>query len=145
MQHNVTWTADTRSTVQELPCLLLKFNVQYRIYRSPPVLFVLNHMNQIQAFVHYVFNSHFNIILPSINKSSKQFPPPIACSAKILYAFLFPHGTLHVSVWLIVFHLISVRIFCAYIFEASPHADGRDSIVDLATCYGLDSSEFESW
>ena len=53
---NCMQKADTRSSVKELPRLLLKFKVQYRIYKSPPVVFVLNHMNLIQASALYVFN-----------------------------------------------------------------------------------------
>lgn len=70
---------------------------------------------------------------------------PSGFSAKILFAFLFPPSMSHVSAYLIVFDLISLRIFCAYNLEASHYTYGQDSAVGLATCYGLDISRFESW
>jgi hypothetical protein len=62
-----------------------------------------------------------------------------------LFAFLFPPSMLHVSANLILFDLISLRIFCSYNFEAFHYADGQDSAIGLATCYGLEISRFESW
>ena len=44
-------TADTRSDAQELPRLLLKFIVHYRTYESPPMMFMLSHMNQMKAYL----------------------------------------------------------------------------------------------
>ena len=52
----------------------------FRIHNRPPILPILNHINQVHVLSSHVFKSHFNIILPSTPRFSK-------CSL----SFRFPH------------------------------------------------------
>jgi hypothetical protein len=67
--------ANSCSTDQEVPRLLYKLKVHYRVHKSPPPVFVLTQMNPVQNLPPYFFKVHFNIVLPSSPKSFKWSLP----------------------------------------------------------------------
>jgi hypothetical protein len=50
MEHISYWRADSRSGSQEIPCLLRKPKVNYRVYKEPPLVHVFGQMNPVHTF-----------------------------------------------------------------------------------------------
>jgi hypothetical protein len=56
------------SASREIKYILWNCNIGYRVHKSPPFGPILSYINP-----NYIFNIHFNIILPSTLRSSKWF------------------------------------------------------------------------
>jgi hypothetical protein len=48
----------------------------YRLYKSPPLNYILNQVNLVHTITYYFFKRRFNIILPSTTRSIKLCLPP---------------------------------------------------------------------
>jgi hypothetical protein len=67
MEHSPSSEADSRSAGQEIPCLLLSFNVHYCVHKNlvpSPI-----QTNTLHKFVPCFYMTYFNIILTSIHVS----------------------------------------------------------------------------
>jgi len=79
MEQNL-WEADMSAACQEIPRILWNQKFRYRIYKSPPTLFILNKINADHAFASDVWKIQFNIILPSTPGSFFIFEFPCITS-----------------------------------------------------------------
>ena len=72
MQQSPSWEADRFSASQEIPLILWNPKVHYRIYKFPPPLPILSHIDTVIALTnHYFLKFHLNINLPSTPASPK--------------------------------------------------------------------------
>jgi hypothetical protein len=79
-QHSPTGEANSSSASQEIPRVLWKQKVHYRIHNSPPLAPILSHKNYLHAISSHVMKFHFYISIP--------FMP---MSPKWSYVFRLPH------------------------------------------------------
>jgi hypothetical protein len=82
-----SWGAANCAAPQELPSILWKPKVQYRVHKSPPLVPILSHINPIHSIPSYLrsvlkLSTHLRLGLPS-----GLFP--FGFPTNILYAFLF--------------------------------------------------------
>ena len=90
IEQSPSWEAYSSSASQEIPHILWKPKVHYQVYKSPPLVCILSHINP-GHFPYYTLKVHINIILPSMPRSTKCFSPS-GFSTKTLYA---PPHTCH--------------------------------------------------
>jgi len=72
---------------------------------------VLSHTNPVHTLTPYFLKLHFNIILPSIHSSPRNFFP-FNCLTKILYVFLIVHKHGMWPTYLILLDSITLILFC---------------------------------
>jgi hypothetical protein len=63
MEQSSSWQANSHSPRQEIPHLLWKPNVSYRVHKGPPLLPILSQMNPFHTFTSNYPKIHSNIIL----------------------------------------------------------------------------------
>jgi hypothetical protein len=108
MKPNPSWEASISSVSEEIPQILRKQKIHYRIHKSPLPVPMLSQINPVHAFQPYICKTNFNIILPSMLRSSKwslflRFPHhnPV-CISPHPYTFHMPHP--FYSSWFDVLH-----------------------------------------
>ena len=66
-----SYKADIFSASGDSLCIFQNLNVRYYVPKSPPLVFILIQINPVHAHPSHSFNSHFNIIILSLPRSSK--------------------------------------------------------------------------
>jgi hypothetical protein len=72
MQQSPSSQADRFSASQEIPLISWNPKVHYRLYKYPPPVPILSHIDPVHALTtRYFLKIHLNIIIPSTSGSSK--------------------------------------------------------------------------
>jgi len=80
MQQSSSSKANGSSATEEIHHILWYLRVHYDVHKSPQVVPILSQINPLPTLQSNLFKIHFNIILPSMPKSSKWY-----------LSFRFPH------------------------------------------------------
>jgi hypothetical protein len=89
MEQSPSWEANSCTASQDIPCLLWKPKVHYRVENSQPLAPILSQMHAVHTFPPYFPKIHSNIVLHFMLRSSKR-SPTFGFLTKILYAiFIF--------------------------------------------------------
>ena len=89
-QHSPSSEANRFSASQEIPRILWKLDVHYRIHKCPPPVPVLSQIDPIHTPTSHFLNIHLNIILPSTPGSPKWSLTPRFPHQNPVYASLLP-------------------------------------------------------
>ena len=65
MEQSLSWEANRFAASQEIPRILWKSKVHYRIHKCPPPVPILNHLDPIHTPTSHFLKTHFNIIFSS--------------------------------------------------------------------------------
>ena len=71
MGHSLSWRTNGFSASQEIPRILWKLKVHYRVYKGPPPVPTLSQINPVHVPTSHFLETHINIILPFTPRSSK--------------------------------------------------------------------------
>jgi hypothetical protein len=85
MELTPSWEAASCAAAQELPNILWKPKVHYRVHQSLPLVPILSHINPGYTTLSYLAKIHFNIIHPPTSCGLL----PSGFSTSIQYSFLF--------------------------------------------------------
>jgi hypothetical protein len=81
-------------SIKKIPAFLWNPKFHCRIYKRPPLDFILSQFNPFHIFIPYLFKTHFNNLSHRVRSPKWCFP---SCfPTKILYPFLFPPHVLHI-------------------------------------------------
>ena len=70
IEHSPPCKANRSSSNWEIPCIVWNQKVHYHIYKSLPPVPILSQINPVHAFQSHSLKIRFNIILPSMPRSS---------------------------------------------------------------------------
>jgi len=106
MQQSTSSKANGSSASEGIPHILWYLRIHYHVHKSPQVVPVLSQINPLHTLQSNLFKIHFNIILPSMPKSSKWY-----------LSFRFPHqnpvcisllpSTQHMPCYFILLYMIT--------------------------------------
>jgi hypothetical protein len=65
MKHTSCLEVHSFSAIQEIPSILRKQKVHFRVQKSPPLVPILNQINLVRTLPSHLFKINFDIILPS--------------------------------------------------------------------------------
>ena len=85
MEQSPSWKCNMSSPSQQIPRILRNPKVHYGIHKHQLPVPVRNHIKPVHATPSHFLNLHFNIILPSMSRSSKWLFPS-GLPTKTLYA-----------------------------------------------------------
>ena len=91
MEQSPSSEANRFSDSQEIPRILWNPKVPYCVYKCPPPVPILSHIDLLLALTTHFLMIHLNIILPSTPGSSKWSLSFRFLQQNTIYTFNFPH------------------------------------------------------
>ena len=91
MEKSPCWKANSSSASLEIPRILLKPKVHYRIHKFPPPVPILNQLDPVHSPISYFLKINLNIILPSTSGCTKRSLSLRFPHQNRLYASHLPH------------------------------------------------------
>ena len=132
MQQSPSWEIIRFSASQEIPSILWKLAVDYRVYKNPPPVPVLSQINLFHA-THPQISCHFSVawVVPK-DQSRPEANTPVSSEGQFYGEELL--ATLTIP--MLEYHPSSAVRDCLFnIFAASLHIRGRPSTRNLKTCH----------
>jgi hypothetical protein len=123
---NTSWEAANCAATQELPSILWKPKVQYRVHKSPPLVPILSHINPSHTIQSHLSKIHFNIVcLPTSLSSqwslsfwlSHQYP---ICGPLLLHSCYMPRQSQPYSLYYYTHTWRRVQVMKLLIMQFSP-------------------------
>jgi hypothetical protein len=96
MEQRHSWEANSSSASVEISRILWNMKIHERVYKSPPLVFIVSQINPVQAILSYLFKIHFITPLPSTSRLSNwllsfRLPSTSCIHFSSPYACHIPH------------------------------------------------------
>jgi len=72
MKQNSSWEANRFSASQEIPRILSKPKVQYRVYKGPPPVTILSQINPVHSPIPFPEDKRYDYVMQTRNEDDRR-------------------------------------------------------------------------